>query len=44
MTSGPRDDRIRGACLFAGNVDGTNQALLVGAEIKFTTGFTGTKQ
>jgi hypothetical protein len=33
-----------GACLFAGTVDGTNQAVLVGAELKFTTGFTGTKQ
>ncbi|MFT3700530.1 MAG: hypothetical protein QM831_45720 [Kofleriaceae bacterium] len=33
-----------GACLFAGTVDGTNQALLVGADIKFTTGFTGTKE
>jgi hypothetical protein len=33
-----------GACLFAGTVDGTNQALLVGAEVKFTTGFTGAKQ
>jgi hypothetical protein len=33
-----------GACLFAGTIDGTNQALLVGAEIKFTTGFTGTKE
>jgi hypothetical protein len=33
-----------GACLFAGQVDGTNQALLVGAELEFTTGFTGTKQ
>jgi hypothetical protein len=33
-----------GACLFAGTVDGTNQAVLVGAEVKFTTGFTGTKQ
>ena len=32
-----------GACLFAGQIDGTNQALLVGAELKFTTGFTGTK-
>jgi len=32
-----------GACLFAGTVDGTNQALLVGAEVKFTTGFTGAK-
>ena len=33
-----------GACLFAGTASGTDQALLVGAEIKFTTGFTGTKQ
>lgn len=33
-----------GACLFAGQVNGNNQALLVGAEIKFTTGFTGTRQ
>ncbi len=33
-----------GACLFAGTVDGTNQAVLAGAEIKFTTGFTGTKE
>ncbi|MGE0545607.1 MAG: hypothetical protein AB7O24_19645 [Kofleriaceae bacterium] len=32
-----------GACLFAGTIDGTNQALLVGAEVKFTTGFTGSK-
>jgi hypothetical protein len=32
-----------GACLFVGNVDGTNQALLVGAELKFTTGFTGSR-
>jgi hypothetical protein len=30
--------------VFVGNVDGTNEALLVGAEIKFTTGFTGAKQ
>jgi hypothetical protein len=33
-----------GACLFAGTVNHTNQALLVGAEVKFTTGFTGTKE
>ena len=33
-----------GACLFAGTMDNTNQALLVGASVKFTTGFTGTKQ
>jgi hypothetical protein len=32
-----------GGCLFAGTIDGQNQALLVGAELKFTTGFTGQK-
>ncbi|HEU0031679.1 MAG TPA: hypothetical protein VFQ53_13660 [Kofleriaceae bacterium] len=32
-----------GACLFAGTIDGQNEALLVGAEVKFTTGFTGAK-
>lgn len=34
-----------GGCLFAGPApDGTTQALLAGAELKFTTGFTGTKR
>jgi hypothetical protein len=33
-----------GACLFAGTVNGTNQALLAGAELKFMTGFTGDKR
>ena len=33
-----------GGCLFAGTVNHENQALLVGAELKFTTGFTGKKQ
>jgi hypothetical protein len=33
-----------GACVFAGQMDGTTQAALVGAEVKFTTGFTGAKQ
>ncbi len=33
-----------GACLFAGTMDGDTQALLVGAELEFTTGFTGAKQ
>lgn len=33
-----------GGCLFAGTVNGQNQALLAGAEIKFTTGFTGVKE
>lgn len=33
-----------GACVFAGTVDGTNQAVLVGAEVKFTTGFIGDNQ
>ena len=32
-----------GGCLFAGTIDSQNQALLVGAEVKFTTGFTGQK-
>lgn len=44
MTSGLVTIGYSGACLFAGTVDGTNQALLAGAEIKFTTGFTGTKE
>jgi hypothetical protein len=30
--------------LFAGTMNGTDQALLVGAEVKFTTGFTADKQ
>lgn len=34
-----------GGCLFAGAApDGTTQALLAAAELKFTTGFTGTKE
>ena len=33
-----------GACLFAGQANGTDQTLLVGAELKFTTGFTGGNQ
>jgi hypothetical protein len=34
-----------GSCLFAGTAsDGATQALLAAAELKFTTGFTGTKQ
>jgi hypothetical protein len=33
-----------GACLFAGTMDASTQAALVGAELKFTTGFTGIKQ
>ncbi len=33
-----------GSCLFAGTMDGQTAAVLVGAEVKFTTGFTGTKQ
>lgn len=32
-----------GGCLFVGQANGSDQALLVGAELKFTTGFTGTK-
>jgi hypothetical protein len=33
-----------GACVFAGTHNGETDAVLVGAEVKFTTGFTGTKQ
>lgn len=34
-----------GGCLFAGPApDGTTRALLAGAELKFTTGFTGSKR
>jgi hypothetical protein len=34
-----------GGCLFAGTApDGSTQALLAGAELKFTTGFTGAKR
>ena len=45
MQSGLVTIGYSGACLFAGTApDGTTQALLAGAEIKFTTGFTGTKQ
>lgn len=33
-----------GGCLFQGQANGTDQTLLLGAEIKFTTGFTGAKQ
>ena len=32
-----------GACLFTGAMQGNDQALLVGAEVKFTTGFVGAK-
>jgi hypothetical protein len=43
MSAGLVTVGFSGACLFAGQVNGTNQALLVGAELKFTTGFTGSK-
>lgn len=33
-----------GACVFAGTMNGSNEALIVGAEVKFTTGFTAVKQ
>ncbi len=32
-----------GGCLFAGTLDSNDEALVVGAEVKFTTGFTGTR-
>jgi hypothetical protein len=43
----PGDDRLRRRlrCLFAGPTpDGDTQALLAGAERRFTTGFTGTRE
>ena len=33
-----------GACVFAGTRNGETEAALVGAEVRFTTGFTGAKQ
>ena len=44
MSAGLVTIGFAGACLFAGTMDDTTQAALVGAELKFTTGFTGTKQ
>jgi hypothetical protein len=44
MSAGLVTVGFAGACLFAGTVDNTNTAVLVGAELKFTTGFTGQKQ
>jgi hypothetical protein len=44
MSAGLVTVGFSGACLFAGTVNGTNEAVLVGAELKFTTGFTGAKQ
>lgn len=45
MASGLVTVAFAGGCLFAGNVDMDPglEALLVGASIKFTTGFTGTR-
>ena len=44
MRSGLVTIGYSGACLFAGTISGNDQALLVGAEVKFTTGFTGSKK
>jgi hypothetical protein len=44
MTGGLVTIGYAGACVFAGQMDGPTQAALVGAEVKFTTGFTGEKQ
>lgn len=44
MTEGLVTIGYAGACVFAGTMDATTQAALVGAEVKFTTGFTGAKQ
>ena len=43
MTAGLVTIGYAGGCLFAGTIDDTNRALVVGAEVKFTTGFTGEK-
>jgi hypothetical protein len=44
MTAGLVTIGYAGACVFVGQMDGATQAALVGAEVKFTTGFTGAKQ
>ena len=45
MTAGLVTIGYAGGCLFAGQApDGSTQALLAAAELKFTTGFTGTKE
>ena len=44
MSAGVVTIGYAGACLFAGTINDQNQALLVAAELKFTTGFTGTKE
>jgi len=44
MTSGVVTIGYSGACLFVGSADGNTAALLAAAELKFTTGFTGTKE
>jgi hypothetical protein len=44
MTAGLVTIGYAGACVFAGPMDGATQAALVGAEVKFTTGFSGEKQ
>jgi len=44
MTGGLVTIGYAGGCVFAGQIDDTNRTLVVGAEVKFTTGFTGEKQ
>ena len=44
MTGGLVTIGYAGACVFAGTHDGETDAALVGAEVKFTTGFTGAKE
>lgn len=44
MTGGLVTIGYAGACVFAGTHDSETDAALVGAEVKFTTGFTGTKE
>ena len=43
MTGGLVTIGYAGGGLFAGQIDDTNRAAVVGAEVKFTTGFTGQK-
>jgi hypothetical protein len=44
MSAGLVTIGFAGACLFQGTMDNTTTTVLVGAELKFTTGFTGSKQ
>jgi hypothetical protein len=43
MTGGLVTIGYGGGCLFVGDVNGTEGVVAVGAEVKFTTGFTGSR-